>query len=164
MAKYTMELPTEIMQDIRKIEDNADGIFSSMTKAAAEACAANVRANAPNKELANAVRVSRTYKTPSDDGINNKVYFGGYLPFSGNRKTFARRGKARGKIYEDSKGIPMDFLAKVTEYGTSPRYTDYGLYRGYIGKKPFFRKGFRPDQIEQIMRDVQKRESGGLLE
>lgn len=161
MAKYTMELPTEIMQDIRKIEDNADGIFGAMTKAAAEACAANVRANAPIQSLAHAVKVSRTYKTPSDDGINNKVYFSGY----DKSASFTRRGRATNNTkYTTYKGVPYEFIAKVIEYGTSPRYTDAGAYRGYIGKKPFFRKGFKQSQIEQIMRDVQKRESGGLLE
>ena len=163
MAKFDMELPTDVMNDIRKIETNADAIFGKMTKAAADAVCANVKANAPTAELKAAAKVTRTYKTPSDDGINNKVIFGGYLPFKGGRSSFDRRGKAKSKVYSTDKGIPMEFVAIVTEYGTSERFTDMGAYRGKIRKKPFFRKGFKAEQITAIMKRVQLEESGGLL-
>ena len=160
MAKYTFELPTEIMQDIRRINDNADEIFGKMTKAAADAVAGNVRSNAPLPELAKSVRVTRTYKTPSDDGINNKVYFSGY----DGKGTFTRRGRAGSDKYTSTKGMPYDFLARVYEYGTSQRFTDQGAYRGSIHKRPFFRKAFKSGEIERIMLETQKSASGGLLD
>ena len=161
MAKFEMELPTDVMSDIRKIETNADAIFGKMTKAAADAVCANIKANAPTAELRNAIRVTRTYKTPSDDGINNKVVVVGYQKGS---NAFTRRGRATNTTkYTSYKGKPMEFIAKVLEYGTSPRFTDKGAYRGYVGKKPFFRKGFKAEQITEIMKRVQLAESGGLL-
>lgn len=159
MAKFEMELPTDVMSDIRKIETNADAIFGKMTKAAAEMVASRVRSNAPTRELANAVKVTRTYKTPSDDGINNKVIFSGYK----TGVSFTRRGKSNSKKYKSEKGLPMAFLAMVTEYGTSERYTDRGQNRGYIRKKPFFRKSFDASAIEDVMLRTQIEASGGLL-
>ena len=53
------------------------------------------------------------------------------------------------------KGIPVDFLAMVYEYGRS----------GYpFPKKPFFRKAWNKGKIEQAMLEAQKRASGGLLD
>ena len=162
MAKFEMELPTDIMSDIRKIETNADAIFGKMVKAAADAVCGNIRANAPTAELKSAINVSRVYKTPTDDGINCKVMVTGYQ--KGGGYAFTRRGRATNKTkYTTYKGKPMEFIAKVLEYGTSPRWTDNGSYRGYVGKKPFFRKGFKAEQITAIMKRVQLEESGGLL-
>lgn len=163
MAKFQLELPKEIMDDFKQINDNADQIFGAMTKAGAEAVASNVRATAPLPEIADGVTVSRTYHTPSDDGINTKVYFKGNAPLRDGRKGFTRRGRVGGKQYTTYKGVPIEFLAMVWEYGTSPRYTNKDAYRGFIGKKPYFRKAFKKNQIEAIMLKVQKEKSGGLL-
>lgn len=155
MAKFKMELPSEIMKDFQKVYDNADEIFGKMTRAGAEVVMNNVKASAPLTSMSGHVKLSKTYKTPSDDGINTKVYFSGYLPFKGNRKTFKRRGRSGGSVYTTTKGIPADFLAQIYEYGrsTSP-----------FPKKPFFRKSFKKAQIEKAMIKAQKQLSGGLLD
>lgn len=155
MAKFKMELPSEIMKDFQKIYDNADEIFGEMTRAGAEVVMNNVKASVPLTSMSGHVKLSKTYKTPSDDGINTKVYFSGYLPFKGNRKTFKRRGRSGGSVYTTTKGIPADFLAQIYEYGrsTSP-----------FPKKPFFRKSFKKAQIEKAMIKAQKQLSGGLLD
>lgn len=155
MAKFKMELPSEIMKDFQKIYDNADEIFGEMTRAGAEVVMNNVKASAPLTSMSGYVKLSKTYKTPGDDGINTKVYFSGYLPFKGNRKTFKRRGRSGGSVYTTTKGIPADFLAQIYEYGrsTSP-----------FPKKPFFRKSFKKAQIEKAMIKAQKQLSGGLLD
>ena len=164
MARFNLELPTEIMDDIRKINDNADEIFGKMTSTAAEAVASNIRSAAPSQIPAHAIKTSRVYKTPSDDGINTKVYVTGYAPFKNGRSSFTRRGRATNDTqYSSGKGIPYEFLAQVYEYGTSSRFTNNGAFRGRIVKKPFFRKGFKKSQIEEIMKKVQLAESGGLL-
>lgn len=163
MAKFTLELPNEIVKDIEKVSKNTDKIFGAMTQAGAEVVAQNVRAKAPIPEIAKGVKVSKVYKTPSDDGINTKVYISGYAPFKNGRTSFSRRGRVGGNSYSSTKGVPLGFLAQVYEFGTSPRFTDKGGYRGFIGKKPFFRKGFKKDQIEVVMQKVQEKESGGLL-
>lgn len=155
MARYKMELPTEIMKDFDKIYHGAEDIFGEMTKAGAEVVANNLRASVPIKEMAGCVRMTRTYKTPSDGGINTKAYISGYLPFTGKRKSFSRRGRSGGQVYTTSQGVPADFLAKIYEYGRSNRP---------FPKKPFLRKAFRKGQIEKAMLAAQKRASGGLLD
>lgn len=163
MAKFNLELPTDIINDIEKINRNADDIFGEMTRAGAEVVARNVKASVPIPEIAGHVKLSKTYKTPSDGGINTKVYFSGYLPFKGNRKNFVRRGGGKSS-YSTDKGVPAEFLAQVSEYGSSERYTDLGWYRGKIAKRPFFRKSFKESQITKAMLKVQKEKSGGLLD
>lgn len=162
MAMFRAELPNDIMRDFKKIYDNTDKIFGEMTRAGAEVVQNNVKATAPIPELKPHVKLTKTYKTPTDDGINTKVYFSGYIPFKGDRKEFVRKGGS-GKVYTTTKGIPASFVAMVTEYGTSVRYTDIGAYRGKITKAPFFRKAFKKGQIEKAMLQAQKRASGGLL-
>ncbi len=149
MARFEMQLPTEIMKDFQKIYDNSEKIFGEMTKAGAEVAMQNVKASVPRSSMASYVKLSRTYKTPTDDGINTKVYFSGYMPFKGNRKTFSRNG------YVTTKGIPVAFLAQVFEYGRSGNP---------FPKKPFFRKSFKKAMIEKAMLDAQKKASGGLLD
>lgn len=171
MAKYVAGFGNEVLKEMQKVSRDADKIFGAMTRAGAEVVKSNVIKNCPIPDLCSHVKLSKTYKTPSDDGINTKVYFSGYLPFRigkkfprGGRKQFVRRGRAGSKKYETNKGVPADFVAQVTEYGTSERYTDSKGERGFVDKRPFFRKSFRKAQIERAMLKVQKQESGGILE
>lgn len=154
MAKFDMQLPKDLMSDLRKIDSNADKIFGDMTKAGAEVALSEVRSNAPDI-LRPYAKLTRTYKTPSDDGINTKVIFSGYLPFSGNRTSFLRRGRGGGKVYSTSKGIPADFLAIMYEYGRSNLP---------FPKRPFFRRSFNEAKINKAMLDAQKTASGGIID
>lgn len=141
MAKFEMQLPTEIMKDIQKIYDNSEEIFGEMTKAGAEVVNRNIEANVPqsirNSKMMNCLKVTKTYKTPSDDGINTKVGFYGYFE------------------NEDGKIVPAPLVANVFEYGRSNLP---------FPKHPFMRKSFKKSEIEQAMLKAQKRASGGLLE
>lgn len=154
MAKFKMELPREIMKDFQKIYDNTEEIFGAMTKAGAEVAMQNIKSNVPLPEMRSHVKLTKTYKTPSDDGINTKVYLTGFLPFKGNRKTFSRRGRSGGKVYTTTQGIPVEFLANIYEYGRSS---------APFPKKPFLRKSFSKAKIEKAMLVAQKKASGGLL-
>lgn len=155
MAKFELQLPEQIIKDIRKIYDNADEIFGEMTRAGAEVVASNIKNNAPTI-LRSHVKISRVYKTPTDGGINTKAYISGYIPFSNpNRKGFSRRNRGKGKMYTTTIGVPADFLANIYEYGRS-------TYP--FPKKPFFRKSFNKAQIEMAMLKAQKKASGGLLD
>lgn len=151
MAKFEIELPKEILADIQKVEQNTERIFGGMTQAGAEVVLQNVLANLPpelrNSDFARCINVTRTYRTPSDDGINNKVVISGYFQ--------PRKG---------DKSIPAPLVANVFEYGTSPRATLKGYSRGYISKKPFFRKSFNKGQIEAAMKKAQKGLSGGIID
>lgn len=153
MAQFKMNLPKDIIEDFEKIYNNSDAIFGAMTKAGAEVVQKNIENFAPLPEMAQNVRLTRTYKTPSDDGINTKVYITGYLPFRNGRTSFTRM--ARGKLYTTEKGVPLAFLANLYEYGRST---------APFPKKPFLRKSFKKNEIEKAMLEAQKKASGGLLE
>lgn len=139
MAKFTMQLPKEIMDDFNKIYNNSEKIFGAMTRAGAETVLSNVESNIPpsfrDSKIMNCLKITETYKTPSDDGINTKVGFYGY--------------------FENHKGktVPAPLVANVFEYGSST-----------VPKQPFLRKSFRKAQIEKAMLKAQKEASGGLLD
>lgn len=141
MAKFEMELPTEIMKDLEKIYKDSEKIFGEMTRAGAEVVNKNIQANVPQSirqsKMMDCLKVTRTYKTPSDDGINTKVGFYGYF------------------VNEDKKTVPAPLVANVFEYGRS---------NAPFPKQPFMRKSFKKNEIEQAMLKAQKRASGGLLE
>lgn len=139
MALFQLELPKDIMADIQKINNDSDEIFGEMTRAGAEIALNNIRANVPasfrSSKIMNCIRITKTYKTPSDDGINTKVGFYGY--------------------FDNEKGIrtPAPLVANVFEYGSSK-----------FSKRPFMRKSFNAGQIEKAMLEAQKDASGGILE
>lgn len=139
MAKFVLEMPTDIIEDFRKIYDDCDRIIGAMTRAGAEAVYQNVKQNAPQSiresNMMKCLRITRTYKTPSDDGTNTKVAFYGYF------------------LNENGVVTPAPLVANVFEYGSTK-----------FDKQPFFRKSFRKDQIEKAMLEAQKKESGGILD
>ena len=145
MAKFELQLPKEILQEIQKIQNNCDQIFGEMTKAGAEVVLSNVKANLPpslkDSDFANHIFLSRQYKTPSDDGINTKVMISGY---------FTNRNGVR---------TPAPLVANVFEYGRSAESRS-----GEFQKRPFFRKSFKNAPIEAAMYAAQKKASGGLLD
>lgn len=154
MAKFEFTLPKEIMKDAESLMKNSEKIFGAMTRAGAEVAAEQIRQTVPVQELADKVKLTKTYRTPSDGGISTKVVISGYIPFKGNRTTFTRR--ARGKTYATDKGIPAAFLANIFEYGRSG---------APFPKKPFVRKAFgKKKQIEKAMLKAQKEASGGILD
>lgn len=157
MAKFTLELPSTVIEEMQFVDKNAERIFGAMTTAGAKVVESEIRGRLPNSKLVDKVHMTRVYKTPTDGGINTKVYISGYIPFSDpNRKYFARRGKNGGKVYRTSKGVPAEFIANLYEYGrsTSP-----------FPKKPFLRKAFgQTAKIKRAMLEEQKTASGGILD
>lgn len=141
MARFQMELPTEIMKDFKKIYDNAEEIFGEMTRAGAEVAMDNIKSNVPqsirDSDMMNNLKMTQTYKTPTDDGINTKVGFYGYFT------------NAEGKT------VPAPLVANVFEYGRSD---------SPFPKQPFLRRSFSKSKIEKAMLKKQKEASGGLLE
>lgn len=134
MAKFEMELLIELMNEIKKLEGNTDKMLGEMTTEGAKVVYNLVLSNMKGsfkstKGLANCLKLSKVYKTPSDDGINTKVAFYGYFKNS------------------QGKEVPAPLVANAREYGTS---------RGEA-KKPFFRKSFNKTQIEQAMLKVQEK-------
>jgi hypothetical protein len=141
MARFQLELPNDILKDIQTISQDSDEIFGEMTRAGAEVVEKNIRANIPksiqNSKMMRCLKITKTYKTPSDDGINTKVGFYGYFE------------------NEDGKTVPAPLVANVFEYGRST---------STFPKQPFLRKSFKKSEIEQAMLKAQKQASGGLLD
>lgn len=154
MAKFELQLPDQIIKDFETINKKADKIFGEMTKAGAEVVLKNVKNTAPSV-VAGHAKLTKTYKTPSDGGINTKVTITGYIPFSNpNRMYFQRKG-ANGLDYYTDKGVPADFLANILEYGRS---------NAPFPKHPFLRKSFKKKEIEEAMLRAQREASDGLLD
>ena len=141
MAKFKIELPTDVIKDFEKIYGNCDEIFGDMTKAGAEVAEKNILANIPKgikeSKMMDCLKLTRVYKTPTNGGINTKVGFYGYFE------------------NDEGKKVPAPLVANVFEYGRS------GLP---FPKHPFLRKSFKKSEIEQAMLKTQKEKSGGLLE
>lgn len=132
MAKFKEELPYELLQAFEDLETNCDDIFGEMCKAGAEVVHKNVLSNMKKafkttKSLEQGLKITKVYKTPSDDGINVHIGFYGY----------------------NDKGIPIPLIAQAREYGTSRDGKEHEK------KKPFFRKSFKKKEIEQAMQEVQ---------
>ena len=141
MAKFEMEIPAEIIRQMKVLNDNCEEIFGEMTRAGAEVVNNNIEANIPQSiresEMMKCLKITKTYKTPSDDGINTKIGFYGYFK------------------NKDGKIVPAPLVANVFEYGRSNLP---------FPKHPFLRKSFKKKEIEEAMLKVQKEASGGLLE
>lgn len=149
MAKFELELPNDLIKQFDELNVYSEKMFGKMTRAGAEASKELIKKKAPHPQLAKKVKLSKTYKTPSDGGINTKVYFSGYIPFSDpNREYFARKG-GNGKVYYAKEGVPADFLAKLYEYGKKDNS---------FPKKPFVRTAFNNSKVEQAMLDKQQEE------
>ena len=140
MAKFNLELPTDILKDLQQIYNDSDKIFGEMTRAGAEVVEKNIISNVPqsirNSKMMECLKITKTYKTPSDDGINTKVGFFGYFQ------------------NENGETVPAPLVANVFEYGRSNLP---------FPKHPFLRKSFNKSDIEQAMLKAQREASGGIL-
>lgn len=141
MAKIIVDIDDSVLKDISYIDKQFDHIFGGMTKAGAEVVYKNVIANLPeslrSSGFSSHVKLSKVYKTPSDDGINTKVMITGYF------------------INKDGRKTPAPLVANMFEYGSSKKK---------YPKHPFFRKSFKKSQIMKAMEEAQKNLSGGLLD
>lgn len=141
MAKLVMDIDDSVLKDISYIDKQFDHIFGGMTKAGAEVVYKNVISALPeslrSSGFSSHVKLSKVYKTPSDDGINTKVMITGYF------------------INKDGRKTPAPLVANMFEYGSSKKN---------YPKQPFFRKSFKKSQIMKAMEEEQKKLSGGLLD
>lgn len=132
MASFDMELPNELIKQFENLEQNTEKMMGEMTKAGAEVVLKNVKSNVPesfkNSNIMKCLKITKVYKTPSDDGINTKVAFYGYFK------------NKQGQV------VPAPLVANVFEYGSSK-----------VKKKPFMRKSVNKTQIEQAMLKVQEK-------
>lgn len=139
MARFQNELPNDLIKELEDLENNADDIFGEMTQEGAKVVYELIKTNMSKvfkktDKLEKGLKITKVYKTPSDDGINTFIGFFGYVPNS--KKT---------KAHPYGKPIPLIALAR--EYGTSSGEA----------KKPFLRKSFKKKEIEKAMLKVQNK-------
>lgn len=141
MAKFTVDIDESVLKDIQYIDKDFERIFGGMTQAGAEVVYKNVISALPeslkSSGFSSHVKLSKVYRTPSDDGINTKVMITGYFKNKEGKKT------------------PAPLVANMFEYGSSKKK---------YPKHPFFRKSFKKSQIMKAMKEAQKNLSGGLLD
>ena len=136
MARFQAELPNDLIKEFEELGANCSNMMGEMVKAGAETVYQNVQNNMSKSfkntaPLEKGLRVTRVYKTPSDDGVNTHIGFYGY---------------DTDKITKQfPKGVPIPLMAMAREYGTSSGER----------KKPFFRKSFKKKEIESAMEQVQ---------
>lgn len=144
MAQFIAMLPDKELKQLEKLGVNSEKMLGEMTKAGAEVVERNIIANAPqgikqDPELMSKLKLSRVYKTPSDDGINTKVAFfydAGYF------------------INRNGEQTPIPLVLNMFEFGSSKR--EYP-------KKPFIRKSFKKGEIEAAMKKVQEKYLKGTI-
>lgn len=137
MAKFKDELPNDLIKMFDELEIDAPIMMGEMCKAGAsvvykKAAAGVGKAFDKTESILKGLKTTKTYKTPSDDGINVHIGFYGY------------DGKPT-KQYP--KGTPIPLKAMAREYGTSSGEK----------KVPFFRKSFAKKDIENAMMEVQNK-------
>jgi hypothetical protein len=132
MARFSGGLPTDLIKTFESLGINTDKMLGDMVEAGAEVALKNVKAKMPRalrEGLTDKnIRLTRVYKTPSDDGINCQAMIDGYFTNRNGERT------------------PAPLVANLFEYGrsTSP-----------YPKQPFFRSSFNKKQIETAMFKVQ---------
>ena len=129
MAKFQSELPHELMQVFEDLETNCTEMFGEMCKAGATVVYNNVRVNMAKvfkstRSLEKGLKITKVYKTPSDDGINVHLGFYGY----------------------DENNVPIPLIAQAREYGTSKGEAKKPFFRKSFKKKEI-------EQAMQVVQD-----------
>lgn len=132
MARFEAELPNDLIKEFEKLEESTFEMIGNMTTAGAKQVYENVLKNVPKRfkgsNIMKCLKLTKVYKTPSDNGINTKVAFYGY--------------------FKNHRGIetPAPLVANVFEHGTST-----------VKKQPFMRKSFKKSEIEKAMLEEQEK-------
>lgn len=118
MAKFNMELPNDLIKVFEDLETNCEDMFGEMCKTGAETVFNKVMSNmkkafVSTKSLEKGLKITKVYKTPSDDGINVHIGFYGY----------------------NDEGVPIPLIAQAREYGTSSGEQKKPFFRKSFNKK-----------------------------
>lgn len=136
MAEFDEQLPTELLEQFEFLEKNTDTMLKEMTRAGAKKVLANVKANVPpsfhNSDIMKCLKLTRSYNTPSDDGVATKVAFYGYFMNHNGKK---------------SHKTPAPLVCNLFEYGRS--------HGSPYPRHPFMRRSFVSSEIEAAMNKVQ---------
>ena len=102
MAGFKEELPNDLIKDFEKLGNECEKMIGEMTQEGAKVAYRLIKTNMSRafkstKSLEKGLKITKVYKTKSDDGINTYIGFYGY----------------------DDKGVPIPLKAMAREYGTS---------------------------------------------
>ena len=170
MATFKAEAPTDVLEDINFLKNNAIDIFKGMTKAGAEVAAENMKAGAAKtfkggmaSKINAKLKVTKPYETRKHEIATGARYYG-YLPTARHKGSFTI--KIKGKQYGPYPGLPAPLLANLGEYGTSSKAMPKQFKEYWDGnKRPFIRPAFsNAAPIESAMLKAQKELSKGILE
>ena len=132
MAEFEEQLPTELMEQFELLDKQTETMLKEMTREGAKKVLANVKSNVPasfgNLGIMKCLKLTRSYRTPSDDGVATKVAFYGYFN------------------NEDGKKTPAPLVCNLFEYGRS---------NSPYPRHPFMRRSFVSGEIESAMKKVQ---------
>ena len=132
MALFDEQLPTELIEQFEFLDKNTETMLKEMTREGAKKVLANVKANVPQSfrksGIMKCLKLTRSYKTPSDDGVATKVAFYGYFE------------------NEDGKKTPAPLVCNLFEYGRS---------NSTYPRHQFMRRSFVSSEIESAMKKVQ---------
>ena len=146
MAKFECELPTELIRELTKLEQNTPKMTEEMLQAGAEVVYKNVKSNMKSSfkdssELEKYLKITDVYRT-KDGSVNKKIAFYGY--HDKGKRTFSITKKGKTYSYD---GVPVPLIIRAREFGSSSGET----------KRPFYRKSWNNSQIESAMLKVQKK-------
>ena len=132
MARFKVELPNDLIRQFERLDKSTDKMLAEMTEAGAKVVYENIKSNVPkswrSSNIMKCLKLTKPYRTPSDDGVNTKIAFYGYF------------------INKNGVRTPAPLVANVTEYGrSSSKYPKY----------PFLRKSFKKSEITKAMQSVQ---------
>ena len=134
MAEFKLELPKEIIKELDSLNKSSEKMFGEMTRAGAKKVYANVVNNVPpsfkKSKIMNCLKVTKTYKTPLDGGINTKVAFYGYF------------------LNEENKLTSAPLVCNVFEFGRST---------SKFPRHKFMKKSLNEKEIERVMLDTQNK-------
>lgn len=102
MAKFQTELPNDLIKQLEGLDKKSEKIFGEMVEEGGKIVYKLIKSNMTRtfkttKSLDKGLKITKVYKTKSDDGINVHVGFYGY----------------------NDEGVPIPLIAMAREYGTS---------------------------------------------
>ena len=118
MAKFNEELPYDLLKAFEDLEVESGGMIGEMCLAGAGVVYEEVFRNIgtvfeTTASLDKGLKMTKVYKTPSDDGTNVHIGFYGY----------------------NDKGVPIPLIAQAREYGTSSGEQKKPFFRKAFKKK-----------------------------
>lgn len=135
MAEFEEQLPTELMEQFEFLDKNTETMLKEMTREGAKRVLANVKSNVPpsfhGSDIMKCLKLTRSYNTPSDDGVATKVAFYGYFMNHNGKKSYK---------------VPAPLVCNLFEYGRS---------NSPYPRHPFMRRSFVSSEIEAAMNKVQ---------